>query len=94
MADVMLTCADLCSSAQDEAERYRCIERCVSIVKGGPELPSPPSCMPVDAVYELNEFRAAYRRIPKGFEDWQIPSRIAIVIASAIKRCKKCDQEM
>jgi antitoxin component of MazEF toxin-antitoxin module len=44
--------------------------------------------MPVDAVYELNEFIAAYRRIPKGFEDWQIPSRIAIVIASAIKRCK------
>ncbi|MEM4651492.1 MAG: hypothetical protein QW086_06665 [Pyrobaculum sp.] len=73
---------------QNEAERYRCIERCVSIVKGGPEVQSPPSCMPADAVYELNDFIAAYRRAPKGFEDWQIASRIASVIASAIKRCE------
>ena len=84
----MLTCVDLCSSVQDEAERYRCIKRCVSIVKGGPEPPPPPPCMPADAVYELNDFIAAYRRAPKGFEDWQIASRIASVIASAIKRCE------
>jgi len=85
----MLTCVDLCSSVQNEAERYRCIERCVSIVKGGPEPPPPPpSCMPADAVYELNDFIAAYRRTPKGFEDWQIALRIASVIASAIKRCE------
>jgi antitoxin component of MazEF toxin-antitoxin module len=44
--------------------------------------------MPADAVYELNEFIAAYRRAPKGFEDWQIASRIASVVASAIKRCE------
>jgi bifunctional DNA-binding transcriptional regulator/antitoxin component of YhaV-PrlF toxin-antitoxin module len=44
--------------------------------------------MPADAVYELNDFIAAYRRAPKGFEDWQIASRIASVIASAIKRCE------
>jgi len=84
----MLTCVDLCSSVQNEAERYRCIERCVSIVKGGPAPPSPPSCMPADAVYELNDFIAAYRRAPKGFEDWQIALQIANVIASAIKRCE------
>ena len=84
----MLTCIDLCSSVQDEAERYRCIKRCVSIVKGGPEPQSSPSCMPADAVYELNDFIAAYRRAPKGFEDWQIALRIASVIASAIKRCE------
>lgn len=88
MVEAMLTCVDLCSSVQDEAERYRCIKRCVSIVKGGPEPQSPPSCMPADAVYELNDFIAAYRRAPKGFEDWQIASRIASVIASAIKRCE------
>jgi len=84
----MLTCVDLCSSVQDEAERRRCIERCVSIVKGGPAPPSPPSCMPAEAVYELNEFIAAYRRTPRGFEDWQIALRIASVVASAIKRCE------
>ena len=83
----MLTCVDVCSSVQDETERRRCIERCVSIVKGGPA-PPPPSCMPAEAVYELNEFIAAYRRTPRGFEDWQIASRIASVIASAIKRCE------
>jgi antitoxin component of MazEF toxin-antitoxin module len=44
--------------------------------------------MPADAVYELNELIAAYRRTPKGFEDWQIALRIASVIASAIKRCE------
>jgi transitional endoplasmic reticulum ATPase len=44
--------------------------------------------MPAEAVYELNDFIAAYRRAPKGFEDWQIASRIASVIASAIKRCE------
>ncbi|NAZ32895.1 MAG: hypothetical protein GU356_01150 [Pyrobaculum sp.] len=84
----MLTCVDLCSSVQDEAERYRCVERCVSIAKGGPAPPPPPSCMPAEAVYELNDFIAAYRKTPRGFEDWQIASRIAGVIASAIKRCK------
>jgi len=84
----MLTCVDICSSVHDEAERRRCIERCVSIVKGGPAPPSPPSCMPADAVYELNDFIAAYRRTPRGFEDWQIASRIASVVASAIKRCE------
>ncbi|NAZ34879.1 MAG: hypothetical protein GU356_11500 [Pyrobaculum sp.] len=73
---------------QDEAERRRCIERCVSIAKGGHAPPSPPSCMPADAVYELNEFIAAYRRTPRGFDDWQIASRIASVVASAIKRCE------
>jgi|GEM_PF-2220396 len=88
MVEAMLTCVDLCSSVQDEAERYRCIKRCVSIVKGGPAPQPPPSCMPADAVYELNDFIAAYRRAPKGFEDWQIASRIASVIASAIKRCE------
>jgi ATPases of the AAA+ class len=44
--------------------------------------------MPAEAVYELNEFIAAYRRAPRGFEDWQIASRIASVVASAIKRCE------
>jgi antitoxin component of MazEF toxin-antitoxin module len=88
MVEAMLTCVDLCSSVQDEAERYRCIKRCVSIVKGGPEPQSPPSCMPAEAVYELNDFIAAYRRAPRGFEDWQIASRIASVVASAIKRCE------
>jgi len=88
MVEAMLTCVDLCSSVQDEAERYRCIKRCVSIVKGEPEPQPPPSCMPADAVYELNDFITAYRRAPKGFEDWQIASRIASVIASAIKRCE------
>jgi transitional endoplasmic reticulum ATPase len=44
--------------------------------------------MPAEAVYELNDFIAAYRRAPKGFEDWQIASRIAGVVASAIKRCE------
>jgi len=84
----MLTCVDLCSSVQDEAERRRCVERCVSIAKGGPAPPPPPSCMPAEAVYELNEFIAAYRRTPRGFEDWQIASRIAGVVASAIKKCE------
>jgi len=84
----MLTCVDLCSSVQNEAERYRCIQRCVSIVKGGHAPPSPPSCMPAEAVYELNEFIAAYRRTPRGFDEWQIASRIASVVASAIKRCE------
>ncbi len=84
----MLTCVDICSSVQDEAERRRCIERCVSIAKGGPAPPLPPPCMPADAVYELNEFIAAYRRTPKGFGDWQIASRIAGVVASAIKKCE------
>ncbi len=84
----MLTCVDLCSSVQDETERRRCIERCVSIAKGGPAPPPPPPCMPADAVYELNEFIAAYRRTPRGFEDWQIASRIAGVVASAIKKCE------
>lgn len=73
---------------QDEAERYRCIKRCVSIATGGHAPPPPPSCMPAEAVYELNDFIAAYRRTPKGFEDWQIASRIAGVVASAIKKCE------
>jgi len=84
----MQSCVDLCSSVQDEVERYRCIERCVFIATSGPEPPPPPSCMPAEAVYELNNFIAAYRRAPKGFEDWQIASRIAGVVASAIKRCE------
>jgi bifunctional DNA-binding transcriptional regulator/antitoxin component of YhaV-PrlF toxin-antitoxin module len=88
MVEAMLTCVNLCSSVQVETERRRCIERCVSIAKGGPETPPPPSCMPAEAVYELNEFIAAYRRAPKGFEDWQIASRIASVVASAIKKCE------
>jgi bifunctional DNA-binding transcriptional regulator/antitoxin component of YhaV-PrlF toxin-antitoxin module len=44
--------------------------------------------MPAEAVYELNDFIAAYRRTPRGFEDWQIALRIASVVASAIKRCE------
>jgi bifunctional DNA-binding transcriptional regulator/antitoxin component of YhaV-PrlF toxin-antitoxin module len=44
--------------------------------------------MPAEAVYELNEFIAAYRRTPRGFEDWQIASRIAGVVALAIKKCE------
>jgi len=83
----MLTCVDICSSVKDETERRRCIERCVSIAKGGPA-PPPPSCMPAEAVYELNEFIAAYRRTPRGYEDWQIASRIAGVVALAIKKCE------
>jgi bifunctional DNA-binding transcriptional regulator/antitoxin component of YhaV-PrlF toxin-antitoxin module len=43
--------------------------------------------MPAEAVYELNDFIAAYRKTPRGFEDWQIASRIAGVVALAIKKC-------
>lgn len=72
---------------QDEVERNRCIKRCVSIATGGPAPLPPPSCMPAEAVYELNDFIAAYRKTPRGFEDWQIASRIAGVVALAIKKC-------
>jgi len=73
---------------QDEVERNMCIKRCVSVATGGPAPLPPPSCMPAEAVYELNDFIAAYRKTPRGFEDWQIASRIAGVVALAIKRCE------
>jgi len=83
-------CLAICGGIHDAYERNSCIRRCLSILSHKPvDLPDV-RCMSDEARAELFTLINTYKKYPTTLEDWQIVTRVSLVISKLLRNgCRK-----